>query len=85
MVVSFYYAGVNQRYTYDFLLLFALLAAFVGLKLAEESDTAGSVLTLLCLFSSLLGMLFGFSNVRNMILLHDPVWYISLVRSFFPY
>lgn len=87
IVLSFYYAGLDQRYTYDMLLMFALAGSLVGLSIcqSEQAHTAGSVMLLLCMLTIILGFLFGFTNVRNLIAVNCPEWFYSMVRMFFPY
>lgn len=88
MVITFYFAGVTQRYTYDMLLMFALAGSVAGMSLCEEGEssrTACSVLVILCVTTAVLGLLFGFSNIRRMIEINAGVLYSFLLRTFFPY
>lgn len=93
MVVSFFCAGLTQRYNYDFLLCFFLISTFAGLSLAgADEENEGSFLRIwqnvfafFCMLSLIMAVLFGFRNEHNNILLNNPVFFTRLLRMFFPY
>lgn len=94
MVVTYFYAGLIQRYTYDFLLIFMLAGIYAGLSLctAQAECEAGDLLpvwqntfAVFCVLSVLLALLYGFRAKHSSVMLNDPEFFVSLVRMFFPY
>lgn len=92
IIISYFYGGVLQRYSFDFVFIFALLSAFVGLALTatDEPDTPAQrcvqgLFVLACVLSCILGVLFGFENECHYISRFDPEWFVRLVRMFYPY
>lgn len=90
MVVSYFYAGLTQRYTYDFLPAFTLLALFAGQCLAVHepgsllSRTWQNLFVVLCVLSCLMSLLLlgYYSHDPISIAGTNPEWYVSLIRMF---
>lgn len=92
IIVSYFYGGILQRYTFDFVFVFALLSVFVGMALTAPTEGDGAAVRfvqggflLMCVLSCILGLLFAFENECHYISRFDPEWFGRMVRMFYPY
>ncbi|MDD3334052.1 MAG: hypothetical protein PHI98_00905 [Eubacteriales bacterium] len=93
MVVTYFYAGIMQRYNHDFLLALSLIATVAATSLcadpvrleAPEGRALSFMLVVCCCLTILVSVAFGFTNERMYVKLQSPEVYTALSRMLYPY